>query len=303
MNRRSAIRYFLVAGAGSFFRILRASDENPKYTIRSEVRLVLLDVGVKNSRGGFVTGLSAGNFRVFDNGSPQPISVFDSGDEPVTLGILRDESSSMAPMRAAVVTAALALIEQSNPHDQVFVLHFNDSVRRGLPDPVLFSDNIDDLRVALTRGVPLGRTALYDAVIAGLEQLELSRAGRKTLVLVSDGQDTASTHTRREMVHMVEMSPATIYTIGLIDPGAPARNPSLLQQLAHISGGEAFFPSDSPRLLASCRAIAREIRTRYTLGYVPPVEPGTHSLRNIRVEVIAPGRDRLVARTRTSYLS
>lgn len=304
MNRRSAMRNLLVAGAGSFLRVFpAASDERPNYTIHSEVRLVLLDVSVKNSRGGFVTGLSASNFRVFDNGRLQPITVFDNGDEPVTVGILMDESFSMAPMRASVITAALTLIEQSNLRDQVFVLHFNDAVRRGLPDAVPFSDNIDELRAALGRGVPQGRTALYDAVIAGLEQLELGRAGRKTLVLVSDGKDTASRYKRRDMVRQVEKSLATVYTIGLSDPDESDRNPGVLEQLAHISGGEAFFPSDSARLQATCRAIAREIRARYTLGYVPPVEAGEHSLRKIRVEVITPGRDRLVARTRTSYLS
>jgi VWFA-related protein len=301
MDRRSAIRHFLVAGAGPLLRA--ASEENPQYTIRSEVRLVLLDVSVRNSRGGFVTGLSASNFRVFDNGHPQPITVFDSRDEPVTAGILLDQSSSMAPMRTAVFTAALTLIEQSNPHDQIFVLHFNENVQRGLPEPMLFSDKLDELHAALARGVPQGRTALYEAVIDGLEQLELSRAGRKTLVVVSDGQDTASRSKRRDMVHMVEKSPATIYTIGLIDPHDPDRNPGVLQQLAHISGGEAFFPSDSPRLQAACRAIAREIRNRYTLGYIPPVEIGQHSLRQIRVAVIAPGRDKLMVRTRTSYFS
>lgn len=299
MNRRSAIRHLMVAGAGP---LLRAGiDEN--YTIRSDVRLVLLDVSVKDAGGGFVTGLSAANFHVFDNGLQQPITVFDNGDEPVTVGILVDQSSSMAPRRPSVVVAALTLIEQSNPHDQVFVLHFNENVRPGLPESIPFSDNIDELRAALDSGIPLGRTALYDAVIAGLEQLEFGRAGRKTLVLISDGKDTASTRKRHDMMHLVEKSLATIYTIGLIDPDDPDRDAGLLQQLAHISGGEAFFPPDAPRLLVACRAIAREIRTRYTLGYVPPVETGRHSLRRIRVEVIAPGRDRLMARTRTSYLS
>jgi Ca-activated chloride channel homolog len=299
MDRRSAMRHLLVAGAGPF--LCAASDEN--YTIRSDVRLVLLDVSVKDARGGFVTGLSAANFRVFDNGRPQSLKVFDNGDQPVTVGILVDESSSMAPMRASVVTAALSLIEQSNPHDQVFVLHFNDKVRRGLPEPILFSDNIHELRAALDRGAPRGRTALYDAVLAGLEQLELGRAGRKTLVLISDGEDTASKYKRHDMVNLVQKSLTTIYTIGLIDRNDPDRNLGVLEQLAHISGGEAFFPCDSPHLLVACRAIAREIRTRYTLGYIPPVDPGAHSLRKIRVEVIAPGRDRLVARTRTSYVS
>jgi Ca-activated chloride channel homolog len=302
MNRRSAIRQLLVAGAVPFC-VRALSDENPNYTIRSEVRLVLLDVSVKNARGGFVSGLSAGNFRVFENGRPQPITVFDSGDEPVAVGILVDESFSMAPKRTAVVTAALTLIEQSNHRDQVFVLHFNENVRRGLPDSVLFSDNLDQLRAALGRGVPQGKTALYDAVIAGLEQLELGRAGKKTIVVISDGEDTASRYKRRDMVHIVEKSLATIYTVGLSDPDNPGRNSGVLEQLARISGGEAFFPSDLSRLEATCRGIAHEIRARYTLGYVPPVKTGRHSLRRIRVEVIAPGRNRLVAQTRTSYLS
>lgn len=301
MNRRSAVRQLLLAGAGSFWT-RAASDENPNYTIRSEVRLVLLDVSVKNARGGFVSGLSAGNFRVFDNGRPQPITVFDRGDEPVTVGILLDESFSMAPRQTAVVRAALTLIEQSNLRDQVFVLHFNENVRRGLPDSVLFSDNLDQLRVALGRGVPQGRTALYDAVIAGLEQLELGRAGKKTLVVITDGEDTASRYKRSDMLHFVEKSLATIYTVGLSDPDNPGRNSGVLEQLARISGGEAFFPSDLSRLEATCRGIAREIRARYTLGYVPPVETERHSLRRIRVDVIAPGRDRLVAHTRTAYL-
>lgn len=301
MNRRSAIRQLLFTGAGSF--CLRAApDDNPPYTIRSDVRLVLLDVSVKNARGGFVTGLTAENFRVFDNGSPQPITVFDSGNEPVTAGILLDESSSMAPMRAGVVTAALALIEQSNPRDQVFILHFNENVQRGLPDSVLFSDKIDELRVALNRALPQGRTALYDAVVRGLEQLELGQTGRKTLVLISDGGDTASGYNRRDMVQLVEKSLATIYTIGLIDPDEAAPDPGLLKQLARISGGETFFPSNLPHLQAACRAIAHEIRTRYTLGFVPPVVAGGHSLRTIRVEVI-PSREKLAAHTRASYLS
>ena len=302
MNRRSAILQLMVAGAGPFWA-RAASDETPNYTIRSEVRLVLLDVSVKNKRGGFVTGLSAGNFRVFDNGHPQSITVFDRGDEPVTVGILVDESLSMAPRRTAVVTGALTLIEQSNPRDQVFVLHFNENVRRGLPDSMLFSDNLDQLRAALGRGVPQGRTALYDAVIAGLRQLELGRASKKALVVISDGEDTASRYKRRDMVHIVEKSLATIYTVGLSDPDNPGRNSGVLERLARISGGEAFFPSDLSLLAATCRGIAHEIRARYTLGYVPPVETGRHTLRGIRVEVVASGRDRLVAHTRTSYLS
>jgi hypothetical protein len=69
-----------------------------------------------------------------------------------------------------------------------------------------------------------------------------------------------------------------------------------VEQPAHISGGEAFFPCDLGELQAACRAIGREIRTRYTLGYVPPVGFGNHSARKVRVEVVSSGRQKLFAR-------
>ena len=300
MDRRSALRQLLVAGA---FPFLSRADQTgaPGYTLRSEVRLVLLDVSVRDGRGGFVGGLSAENFRVLDNGRPQPITSFDSGDEPVTMGLLMDNSLSMTSSRPAAITAALTLISESNPHDEVFIINFNDTVRRGLPDPVAFSDDIDQLRAALERGAPRGKTALYDAVIDGLEQLTLGRASKKTLVLISDGGDTASNRSRHEMVAAEERSLATIYTIGLLDPESPDLNPGVLTQLAKITGGEAFFPPDSAHLIPVCREVAREIRARYTLGYAPPDGSTAGSLRKIRVEVTAEGREKLVAHTRTSY--
>src|SRR5690242_12305909 len=137
MDRRLAIRQFLIAGAASCFPSLAAGsseDEKPDYTIHSDVRLVLLDVSVKNSRGGRVEGLSRDDFRVSENGRPQRITVFGHNDIPVTAGILVDESRSMAPKRSDVVVAAQTFIAESNPLDQIFVLNFNEKVRRGLPE-------------------------------------------------------------------------------------------------------------------------------------------------------------------------
>jgi hypothetical protein len=78
----------------------------------------------------------------------------------VTAGILVDESYSMRPKRAEVLAAAMAFIEESNPQDQMFVLNFNDRVTRGLPDQTLFSGRGEQLRAALQRGNPGGKTAL-----------------------------------------------------------------------------------------------------------------------------------------------
>jgi VWFA-related protein len=302
MKRRAAIRTLVVAGAASLSsplvaRVVAALPQD--FVIRSDVRLVLLDVSVKDRHGGLVPGLTQANFTILEDGQPQKITVFASSDVPVTIGILVDESRSMRPKRDDVLAAAETFIASSNPRDEIFVLNFNDVVKRGLPAPMLFSDNIEQLRAALERGVPQGRTALNDAVAEGLRQLGLGKCEKKALVLISDGGDNASRHTGDEMFAMVDSSLATIYAVGLIDEDDEERNPGILNRLAHVSGGQAFFPDTSSSMTAICQLIAKDIRTRYTIGYLPP--PNRGSLRRIQARVSVPGRAGLVALTRTRY--
>jgi Ca-activated chloride channel homolog len=305
MKRRFAARNLIVASAVSFILhgLFGGSpvEDQPDFTIRSDVRLVLLDVSVKDREGGFVSGLSEHDFAISENGRPQRITAFANDDLPVTVGILVDESFSMTPKRAEVLTAAQTFIEESNPHDEVFVLNFNDRVSRGLPDRIVFSDNVQQLRSALHRGIPEGKTALNDAIVAGLKQLELGRRDKKTLVVITDGGDNASAHKRRETLEMVDKGVATIYTIGLYDADDPDRDPGILRELAKISGGEAYFPASPSEMIPVCRRIAKDIRTRYTIGYIPQAENGPSPLRRIRVRVTARDHAKLSVRTRSSY--
>jgi len=309
MNRRTAIQRLLVGGAGSFLpRLLgqaappqNSPDDQETFIIRSDVRLVLLDVSVKSHDGGFVRGLEKENFKVFENGRPQTIRTFDSSDVPVTVGILVDESRSMTPKRTSVLVAAETFIQESNREDEIFVLNFNNHIRLGLPHPMLFSDDLEQLHAALYRGIPDGKTALNDAVVAGLEHLQLGRREKKTLVIISDGGDNASWFKRGDMLDRVEKGLATIYTIGLYDPDDPEIDPGLLRQLARISGGEAFFPAKPPDTVPICRQIAKDIRNRYTLGFLPQPGNGASSVRQIRVHVSAPGHGSLSAHTKSSY--
>jgi Ca-activated chloride channel family protein len=305
MNRRSAMRTLVAASAGSLFGnglfAETPQDDQDALILRSETRLVLLDVSVKDSHGGFVSGLSKENFKIFENDRPQPITAFDHGDPPITVGLLVDESRSMGPKRSAVLTAALSFIGDSNPKDEIFVINFNDRVTFGLPSPQLFSDSPEELRSALFSGVSEGRTALNDAVVAGLAQLQMGKRDKKTLVLISDGGDNASKHTRREMLSHVQRSLATIYAIGLFDAEDIDRDPGILRQLAQISGGEAYFPPNPDAMIPTCHRIARDIRARYTLGYVPAAGKAAKDVRNIQVAASAPGHSRLTTHTRTSY--
>jgi len=273
-------------------------DEN--YTIRTTSRLVLLDVSVKDAKGGYVSGLAKDNFTVYENGKAQEISQFADADIPVTVGLVVDESGSMRPKRRDVITAALEFVEASNPHDEIFVVNFNERARRGLPDLVPFSDNVELLRSALWQGEPEGRTALYDAVEMSLHQLGMGRRDKKTLVVISDGGDNISTHKQPEVMHDVLTSLTTIYTIGIFDEDDPERNPGVLERLAHVSGGVAYFPKSLDEVAPVCRQIAKDIRTRYTIGFIPSSEGKPD--RRIKVVASAPNHENLIVRTRSNYL-
>ncbi len=275
-------------------------QEQQNFTIRTTSRLVLLDVSVKDPQGGFVSGLTRDNFKVYENGKLQQITQFANADIPVTVGILVDESGSMRPKRTEVITAALEFIKASNPQDEVFVINFNEKARHGLPDTVLFSDNVELLRSALWQGIPEGRTALYDAIEMALHQSDMGRRDKKTLLLISDGGDNISAHKFPEVMHDVLESIVTIYTIGIFDEDDPERNPGVLKQLAHVSGGGVYFPKKIEEVVPICRQIAKDVRTRYTIGYIPDVNG--KSDRHIKVEASSPDHPKLVVRTRTNYL-
>jgi Ca-activated chloride channel homolog len=272
-----------------------------EFTISTTSRLVILDVSVKAPKGNSVAGLRQENFEVFENGKLQKITQFANADIPVTVGILVDESGSMAPKRNDVITAALAFIGGSNPQDEVFIINFNEKAYRGLPETLLFSDDINQLRDALWKQRPEGRTALYEAILKGLKQLSMGRRDKRTLVLISDGGDNISTHKLEDVLDGVMDSFATIYTIGIFDEDDPDRNPGVLKKLAHLSGGVAYFPAKLEEVAPICRQIAKEVRTRYTIGYVPAVDNGT-GVRHLQVKATAPEGGKLIATTRTGYL-
>ncbi len=275
------------------------AEEPADFTIRTTSRLVLLDVSVKDAAGGFVSGLSRENFKVYENGKPQQITQFANADIPVTVGIAVDESGSMRRKRQEVITAALVFNQASNPKDEMFIVNFNEKPRRGLPDEVLFSDNVQQLRLALYQGLPEGRTALYDAIEMSLNQLEFGRRDKKTLVIISDGGDNHSYHKFEDVMRDVLQSAATIYTIALYDEDDPESNAGVLKKLAQVSGGAFYHPQTLEEIVPICRQIAKDIRTRYTIGYVPETEGKAE--RHIKVVALSADHPRLNVRTRTTY--
>jgi Ca-activated chloride channel family protein len=280
----------------------RAQQRSGEFKISTDVVLVLLDVSVKDSKGGYVSGLARDDFHVYENGIAQKLTVFSSGDEPVTVGLVIDESGSMRPKHDQVITAGLTFIGASNPNDQMFVVNFNDTVRSGLPPDIPFSDDLAVLHDALSRNKPEGQTALYDAIAFALQHLEKGQRAKKMLVVVSDGGDNRSRRTLPELMKLIQESQATIYAVGIYDRDDTDHNPEVLKRIANAGGGEWFLPQLVDQIGPICRKIAKDIRNRYTIGYIPDRNPGDKAaIRNIKVDISAPDHKKLTVRTRTSY--
>jgi VWFA-related protein len=271
------------------------------FKLTATAELVLLDVSVNDATGVHVPGLGKDNFQIYEDGQLQTITHFSSDDVPVTVGLVIDTSGSMRAKHPEVVMAALVFINASNQQDEVFVVNFNDRASFGLPDNIPFTDDAGKLRTALSMNRAEGRTALYDALVLSLSQVEKGKRDKKTIVLVSDGGDNSSIHGFEDVMRMVRESRATIYTIGLFDENDADRNPGLLARLARISGGAAFLPKEVSDVADICRRIASDIRNRYTIGYVPVRSGDKGSLRKIKIVARQSDGRKLTARTRTSY--
>lgn len=273
-----------------------------EFKLTAEADLVLLNVSVKDTKGGFVTDLKKENFQVYENGKLQVVSQFGKEDSPITAGLVLDNSRSMRSKRGEVINAALAFIDASNPRDEMFITHFNDRVQCGLPPGTAFSDNPDVLRKALWNNPADGRTALYDGILDAMHHLERGHQDKKSLVVISDGGDNASAHQFKDVLRAVQTTRATIYTVGIFDSEDPDRNPRLLRRIASISGGICYIPQQLDQLEAICRGIAKDIRNRYAVGYVPVRVDDKSELRTIKVSITDAGNRKFVVHARTSYL-
>jgi Ca-activated chloride channel homolog len=219
----------------------------------------------------------------------------------------------MREKRPAVNTASLTFVKTSNPQDQVFVVNFNDVYY--LDTPGDFASNIEDLKAALDKIDSRGGTALYDAVDAALNHLKLGNRDKKTLLVITDGEDNASRYTLDELVAASEKSNALIYCIGLLGDeqpgglfrmhGSGAKHAGkVLKQLAEVTGGQAYFPRSLEDVESTCVQIAHDIRNQYTLAYYPTNTNRDGTFRNVRVEAFAPSaHNKLQVRTKTGYFA
>lgn len=277
-----------------------AAQDQPPAFVSSSSELVVLPVVVTDRRGAFVADLPRDRFAVFDNGRRQDVSLFTNEDTPVSVALVMDYSGSMAAKLPEVIVAMTAFARSSNPDDELLAIAFNDTVTSGA-GPIQAGGDAATLETALRAFRPQGRTALYDALSAALDQVEQGSRARKAVIVLSDGGDNASRATLDQVLARARRSNVTVFTIGLFDDDDADRNPGVLKSLAQSTGGERFLPRTPSQLLEACERIARELRSGYTIGYVPPDRDGAY--HRVRVHAETAGRARLTIRTRPGYFA
>ncbi len=276
----------------------------PTAQLKRNVDLVPLPVTVVDKDGKFVNGLQQDNFKVYEDGVEQKISIFKHEDIPVTMGLVIDNSGSMSDKRPEVNAAALTFVQTSNPDDEVFVVNFNEDYY--LDQRSDFTNNISVLRDALARIDARGSTALYDAVLASLHHLRKGHRDKKVLLVITDGEDNASEHRLPFTIRAAEQSNAIIYTIGLLqedDHGEARAAKRALTALSEATGGLAFFPKTLDQVHSICLEVAKDIRNQYLLGYYPsnPQINGGYRRVEVKLADLPHGLGKVFVRTRTGY--
>lgn len=276
--------------------------EDGVYTVHADADEVLLNCVVVDENGKSIRDLSSSDFRIWEDGVLQTTRSFLHQEQPVSLGILIDNSGSMRDKRAAVNATALHLLRASNPLDTTFIVNFSD---HAILDQGFTSD-IDALNRGLSHIDSKGSTALYDAVAASADELAVhAKFPRQALLVITDGADNASRLDLDETVHRIQrLGGPVVYTIGLlfgIDKEEAKRARQSLEEIAQQTGGVAFFPKSIEEVDSIATEVARDIRNQYTVGYHSTKPASMGGFRVVHVEARELHKGKLVVRTRNGY--
>jgi Ca-activated chloride channel family protein len=295
--------------------------------VRVDVRLVNVVATVTDSHGRYIPNLTAEDFVLEEDGAVQEISHFTQDQNvPVSVGILLDTSGSMDRKIRTAVDAVDRFIRRIQPDDEIFLITFAGQVALRQD----FTADRDKLSQTLRHITPTGGTALYDALAEGLGKLRSARHGKRAILVITDGQDTASVAKLDHVLQSIRTSELLVYPIG-ISPLTYAQNslPSLkptpvsallpakttsqnrrdevdlnvLRALADNSGGRAFLLAESligrgGQIEKVLDVIADELRSQYTLGFYP-ARPDDGRYHQIHVSIRGSG----TVRARRGYVA
>jgi Ca-activated chloride channel homolog len=274
----------------------KAEDKAARPDVRIDTSLVLIPVSVSDALGRPVAGLDKKHFKIFDNKEPQTIQTFSMDDGPVALGLVFDTSSSMSRNLAAARRAAALFVAMGNPGDQFLLVEFDSTPRMTVP----LTDDLAHIRYELTFNQSRGSTAMIDGVYMAMNEIKKSKAERKALILVSDGDDNSSRYTPGELKTVLQESEVLIYSVGMFQGDPTFTNPGLMRGIAEETGGRMFVANSGlPDIAAK---ISVDLRNRYLVGYSPTNPARDGLFHKVDVELTPPkGLGKLKSYWRRGY--
>jgi Ca-activated chloride channel homolog len=286
-----------------------AAAQLPRFS--SGTDLVILSATAVDKHGRPVTNLRREEIRVYEDGRPQKLEHFSQGRAATArLLLLLDASGSMTGelKNASTRMAALQILAALDPDDEAALAAF-DHKYWGV---VAFTRDRRKVEQAMAEIEPFGATALHDALARASSDLASHGEGRRAVVVLTDGVDTASQLLPDDVLSRSQALDVPIYAVSVVSPLEDPQSPrfsgrerpalattgaTVLARYAELSGGAAFTVSEFGGLQSAAKSIVSELKQQYRLGYDPP--PGPPRFRRVDVRSTRKG---VVVRTRRGYV-
>jgi len=292
--------WLIVAALLSFVFDLGGQTQKPSTPplFKVGVETVFVKVSVTDPLNRYVTGLEKEHFKVFEDKVEQTISHFNQQSAPISVGLIFDVSASMKDNNniKKAKAAINRFLETGNKDDEYFLITFNQKTTLVQS----FTAQSASLQNDVAFQKPGGRTAMYDAVYMGLDQIKSARNEKKALIIITDGEDNSSRYSPSEVREFAKESDVQIYAIG--EEGKLGYGRSEIQNIVGMTGGRTFFPNNFNELDYYIDLVHAELRTQYVLGYIPTNKIHDGKWRRIRVKLDAPqGLPKLIVHAKEGY--
>jgi VWFA-related protein len=306
MREARAVISLLFLAAGVRAQEPRPTQRPPTFEVGIEV--INLNISVTDGRGHYITDLGSKDFSVYEDGVKQELSLFNHENLPISLALMIDTSASMDEKLAIAQAAATRFVKTLRSQDLASVTQFNDRATV-LQD---FTNDLGALEGAIKRTNASGPTALHNALYVTLKDLaRQKKAGelrRRAIILLSDGEDTASLVSDDQVLALARSTEIAIYAISLRPNRAGDRSRLEFSQAIHLltalaaeSGGQVHYPNSLSELDSVYDKIAEELRTQYGIGYVSSNKRRDGKWRRIVVRI--PEREELQVRHKLGYFA
>jgi Ca-activated chloride channel family protein len=274
------------------------SPRQQRFTAGVELVHVPAVVTVK---GELLRGLTKNDFQVLEDGVVQNVAFFTEGEAgeqlPMHLGLLLDVSESMGTDLTQAATAAVKFVNAFDEAEDVTFVDFDTEVRVARFSQARYFQLFERIRARK----PTGATAIYDAMAMYLRGT-MDQPGQKVLLLYSDGDDTTSRLNFGELEKMLKLDNVLVYCIGYLSREGRMHLPQVrLTQMASLTGGKAYFPSDQKEVDKIYTEILAELASRYTLGYVSTNQKQDGAWRKVEVRVTREDAKKAKVRARPGY--